>query len=147
MNFDEMRKTIEAFGRAPSYDLGLVSPAMARAAWPDAEVERVVSGGRLGVGDIQIRVMDLPKAREQVRYPRSKRKRIRKKWAGDPRNFREVDVAYLVDTSRFKVLEMAPLRLEFDPPRSLATWAMNARLLVGWSAPEGAFSPLKIPAS
>lgn len=36
--------------------------------------------------------------REQFRFPRSKKRRIRKKWTRDPRNWRsvEVDVAYMI---------------------------------------------------
>ena len=37
--------------------------------------------------------------RVQIRFPRSKKKRIRKKWARDPKNFRDVprEYAYIID--------------------------------------------------
>lgn len=41
----------------------------------------------------------LAKRRVQFRFPRSKKRRIRKKWAKDPRNWREEDCAYLVNTA------------------------------------------------
>jgi hypothetical protein len=40
--------------------------------------------------------------RRQVRFPRSKKRRIRKKWAKDPRNWREFDCMWLVDTARLR---------------------------------------------
>lgn len=38
--------------------------------------------------------------RKQVRKPRSKKKRIQNKWAANPRNWEDVNVAYLVDKSK-----------------------------------------------
>jgi hypothetical protein len=46
---------------------------------------------------IQVYVSDfLPKERKQVRFPKSKRKRIRKKWAKDPKNYAMVETAALL---------------------------------------------------
>jgi hypothetical protein len=44
----------------------------------------------------------MPKVWRQVRFPRSKKKRIRKKWAKDRRNWKEFDVAYFVNPDAFR---------------------------------------------
>jgi hypothetical protein len=38
--------------------------------------------------------------RRQFRFPRTKKKRIRRKWAKDPRNWREEHVAFFIQTPR-----------------------------------------------
>lgn len=44
----------------------------------------------------------------QWRWPRSKKKRIRKKWAKDPRNWRERPVAYLLNAPNLTVYQPRP---------------------------------------
>jgi hypothetical protein len=58
----------------------------------------------------------MPKTeRRQFRFPRSKKKRIRRKWCKDPRNWREVEVlGWLVTPPRWLVTPPNPPKGLFD---------------------------------
>ena len=49
---------------------------------------------------------DFMQDRVQFRFPRCKRKRIRKKWAKDPRNWRTVHTAYMLNDDRVDALSL-----------------------------------------
>lgn len=44
----------------------------------------------------------IPYEREQFRFPKSKKRRIRKKWAKDPRNWRSVERIYVMDIEKIQ---------------------------------------------
>lgn len=72
-----------------------------------AGMQRMEQGIRNSILDIMRFTIDpyAPKTiRRQFRFPRSKKKRIRKKWAKDPRNWREENVIWKISGSK---LDMA----------------------------------------
>lgn len=81
----------------------------------------IVAGMRTAAGHLmlmgqQIRVIADPlcpiTTRRQFRFPRSKKKRVRKKWARDPRNWRDEWVVFMVNKDTFK-LDFPKVNLSF----------------------------------
>lgn len=98
----------------PLMDPGKLHPSFARA-WNRMAADRAGFPMQWAVArGIEIAFSEhLEVGREQVRFPRTKRKRIRKKWRKNPKNWRKVYNSYLIHQDERTVLVMPE---ELRPP-------------------------------